>query len=214
MKFRLLAGAVSAMAMVSAGAAVIDFNGIDIHGSTGLSPNGYSIKVNEPYIEDGFALTSNFGYKIPVGLQAVTDISPWWTGSPSLFNGWGGSAEYINATLLQRTNGQSFDLLAMDAAAFNTTSRYFVVYGIKQDTGAVVSKQFLLDTTPYSMEALSFGADFRGLSSASLYAWNARVDNIQLSDPGEGVPAVPEPATFVLAMAGVLLLAGLRRFRA
>lgn len=216
MQIRFLAGALLSLSLASAQAVVVDFDGIDIHSTVGLGPNGYSIKVNEPYQEDGFVLTSNFGYKIPVGLQAVTDRSPWWTGSPSLFNGWGPSAEYINATSLTRANGESFDLLAMDAAAFANNNRYFVVYGIVQGTGAVVSKQFLLDTSFTSMEALSFGNEFKNLSMASIYAWNARIDNIQLSYPGEGSPTtpVPEPASLALVLAGLLTVAGLRQRRA
>jgi opacity protein-like surface antigen len=204
MNARLLAGALLGLGITAAQAvAVVDFNGIDIHSTVGLGPNGYSIKVNEPYTEDGYRLTSNFGYKIPVGLQAVTDRSPWWTGSPALFNGWGPSAEYINATHLSRVDGASFNLLAMDAAGFSN-GQSLGVYGFKQGTGAVVSQNFLLDNSPTSLQALTLSADFQGLAWAAIYAWNARIDNIQLSSPADGpVGNVPEPQSLLLALTGV-----------
>ena len=99
-----------------------------------------------------------------------------------------------------QVNGKVFDLISLDVASFGV-HRYFTVYGYKAN-GNRVEKYFpSLDNSYNTLETLTFGEDFKNLTSVSFSAWGQQIDNVTF-----GVTAVPEPETYALMLAGLGLV--------
>jgi hypothetical protein len=185
---------------------VADFNEIPMTDSatTDLGPNGWTVDLipRYSYEENGFRFNTAWSAtKYAMQIAAITNTNPnWWTGSQGLFHSYGGSAEYTNSFDVTQVNGEVFDLISLDVASFGVY-RNFTVYGFQAD-GDVVSKYFpLLDDSYNTLETLTFGEDFKNLTSVSFSAWGQQIDNVTF-----GVTAVPEPETYALMLAGLGLV--------
>jgi hypothetical protein len=185
---------------------VADFNEIPMTDSatTDLGPNGWSVDLipRYNYVENGFQFNTAWSTtKYAMQIAAITNTNPnWWTGSQGLFHSYGGSAQYTNSFDVTQVNGKVFDLISLDVASFGVY-RYFTVYGYKTN-GNRVEKYFpSLDSTYNTLETLTFGEDFKNLTSVSFSAWGQQIDNVTF-----GVTAVPEPETYALMLAGLGLV--------
>lgn len=185
-----------------ASAAVIDFN------SLATSTTSPIVSVNQPYVEDGFKLTTRSGVSFTYGggtIYATTDKNANWTGSPGVYSGT--VTGYGSAFLLERVDGGIFDLVSMDAASFWTggAGNDFNVYGYRPD-GTFVHQNFTLDSSTSTLQTLLFNNGFKGLNSILFSSLYAQVDNINLS-----VSAVPLPPSLFLMLPGLGLMGFMRR---
>lgn len=211
MRSMILAGMmalITSAPQVQAATVVADFNEIPMvdSASTDLGPNGWTVDLipRYTYVENGFQFTTAWSpTKYAMQIGAITESNPYyWTGSQGLFHSWGGSAAYTNSFEITRVNGEVFDLISLDIAAFGNGSRYITVYGYPA-TGGYVQKDFLsLDTSYNTLETLTFGDNFTNLKSVSFSAWGQQIDNVTfgISSP------VPEPESYAMFLAGLGLL--------
>lgn len=211
----LVAGAAAALAcsaapLQAAAVSVIDFDSVAAATlAAATQTNGAYTLPAGAYVEDGYRLNPDTGARYAVHLGLVGPASPFWTGSFTLFNGYGPSAEYSNAFVLSRVDGQAFDLLSLDAAAFNNQQRSsLLVYGVRAAGGPVLSFAPLLDNSYSTLQHLTLPDSFRQLSYAQIWSYGNHIDNLNLAIP----TAVPEVGTLAMALAGLGLLAA-RRFR-
>lgn len=194
-------------AQVHAATVVADFNEIPMTASatTSLGPNGWAVELIPccTYVEDGFQFNTAWSpTKYAMQIGAITDTNPYyWTGSQGLFHSYGGSAQYTNSFEVTRVEGGVFDLVSLDVAAFNNSQRFFAVYGY-QAGGGFVQKSFpLLDDSYNTLETLTFGDDFKNLTSVSFSAYGQQIDNVTF-----GIAAVPEPEAWALMLTGLTLV--------
>ncbi|HEX5372985.1 MAG TPA: PEP-CTERM sorting domain-containing protein [Aquabacterium sp.] len=204
MQYLAIAAALAASLSLTAQAAVVDFNNINVATSSPI------VSVPAPYVEDGFQITTRGGVSFNYGggqMFAITPASPYWTGSPGLYSDVG-TPGYGSAFRLERVGGGAFDLISMDAASFWTISsgRQFSIYGVKTND-QVVSKTLELDATTTTLETITLDSSFQSLKYVLFSAMYAQVDNIQLSYPGEVIApppsAVPEADSLALVLAGL-----------
>ncbi len=194
-------------AQVHAATVVADFNEIPMTASatTRLGPNGWAVELIPccTYVEDGFQFNTGWSpTKYAMQIGAITDVNPYyWTGSQGLFHSYGGSAQYTNSFEVTRLDGGVFDLISLDVAAFNNSQRFFAVYGYQADGGVVRKYVPLLDDSYNTLETLTFGDDFKNLTSVSFSAYGQQIDNVTF-----GIAAVPEPETYALMLAGLGLV--------
>lgn len=185
----------------------IDFN------SLATVTTNPEVVVSSPYIEDGFKLITGSGspYTGYAGgtIYALTDKHSRWTGSPSVYSGV--ITNYGSNFVLERADGGIFDLLSIDAAAFqnHVNARAFSVYGYKPSSPYVYNT-FTLDDSFGTLETLNFDNTFTGLNKIVFSSVYAQVDNINLSV--SSTSTVPEPENYALIMAG-LCLVGFRTHR-
>lgn len=189
----------------AAQAAVMDFNEIQVLNTT--SP---VVSVPGGYVEEGFRLSTRGGVSFTFAggqIYALTPANSFWTGTPSVYSSIG-SAQYGSAFRFEKADGGAFSLISLDAAAFynHPNSRSFGVYGATTD-GRTVSKIVTLDTSFTTLETIPFNDDFSSLTHVIFSSVYAQVDNIRASYPGEMVPQVPEPGSWMLALAGVAVVA-------
>lgn len=187
-----------------ADASVVDFN---VLATTTNSPY---VAVGKPYVEDGFRLTSVAGASWTYAggtIYATTDKNANWTGSPGVYSGV--VSGYGSAFLLDRVDGDTFDLVSMDAAAFGTGYGYrnFDVYGYPA-AGGYIHQHFLLDDSTTTLQTLIFNAGFTGLDKILFSSVYAQVDNINLH-----VSAVPLPPSLAMMLPGLGLLGLVARRR-
>lgn len=200
----------SAAPLQAASLSVIDFDSIPTAtlAAAPISHGAYTLPAGA-YQEDGYRLNPDTGARYAVQLGIVGPASPFWTGSHTLFNGYGPSAEYSNAFVLSRIDGQAFDLLSLDAAAFNNLQRgSLLVYGVRAAGGPLLSFNPLLDDSYTTLQHIMLPESFRQLSYAQIWSFGNHIDNLNLAIPS----AVPEAGTLAMALAGLGLLAA-RRFR-
>lgn len=192
--------------------AVVDFDSL-LPGASGtsLGPNGWTVVLDHThspdkyiYLEDGFKFTTVAPNKYSMEIGAITATSPnYWTGSPSLFHSYGGSAEYSNMFYVTREDGVVFDLLSIDIAAFNNSHRYFTMYGFPSDGSVRVESYFNnLDDSYNSLQTLNFGSNFKNLTGIAFSAFGQHVDNLNFATTS----SVPEPQTYAILLAGLSLL--------
>lgn len=186
-------------------AAVMDFN------SLATSTTSPIVSVSQPYVEDGFKLTTRSGVSFTYGggtIYATTEANPNWTGSPGVYSGV--VAGYGSAFLLERVDGGIFDLVSMDAASFWTggAGNQFSVYGYPA-AGGYVYQGFTLDNTTSTLQTLLFSDSFKGLNKIIFSSVYAQVDNINLSVAP--VSAVPLPPSMLLMLSGLGVLGFLRK---
>jgi PEP-CTERM motif len=192
---------------LAAQAAVIDFNGINVANTTNPA-----VAVSQPYVEDGFVLTTFSGspYTHYAGgtIYALTPANTThWSGSPSVYSGV--ITNYGSGFSLKRADNGVFDLISMDAAPFSSAGGYrnFSVFGYPATGGGYVRQDFVLDATWGLLETLALDSRFKNLTSIQFSSVYAQVDNIQLSYPGEVLAAspttVPEPDSVLMALAGL-----------
>lgn len=204
-----LALGLSLCAASGAQAAVMDFNEIQVLGTTSpivSAPGGYT--------EDGFRLSTRGGVSFTFSggnIYALTPVNAFWSGTPSVYSDIG-SAQYGSAFRFEKADGGAFSLISLDAAAFHNhpNSRTFNVYGVTT-SGSVVSKSVTLDTSFTTLETIAFGSEFNSLSYVIFSSVYAQVDNIRTTYAGEVMPQVPEPGALMLALAGGALLLGRQR---
>jgi len=202
------AAAIASVPQAQAATVVADFNEIPMIASatTSLGPNGWTVDLIPccAYVENGFQFNTAWSpTKYAMQIGAIANTNPyWWTGSQGLFHSYGGSAQYTNSFDITRVDGGVFDFISMDVAAFSNASRYFMVYGYKA-SGTLVQKYFpLLDDSYNTLQTLTFGEEFRNLTSVSFSAWGQQIDNVTF---GVSAP-VPEPETYALMLAGLGLV--------
>lgn len=208
MSHRLLAVLATTLAC-TAHAAVIDFNGAPVTGTT--SP---VVTVNAPYLEDGFKLSTRgcVSFTCSGGtIYALTPASSLWSGTPAVYSDVG-DPRYGSAFWLEKADGGLFDLISIDAAAVANApnARAFNVYGYG-DNGKSVFMSWTLDTSLNTLETLALTPAFTGLRSVLMSAMYAQVDNINVTYSGEVRNAVPEPAALALALAAVGFMVAARR---
>jgi len=214
MASRFMASALLALVATSAQAVVVDFDSINVSGTTNPT-----VTVGKPYLEDGFELTTFSGspYTHYAGgtIYALTPANTThWSGSPSVYSGV--ITNYGSGFTLKRTNNGVFDLISIDAAPFSSAGGYrnFTVFGYQQGVSGYVRQDFVLDATWGSLETLTLDSRFKNLTSIQFSSVYAQVDNILLSYPGEVVTApVPEPTSLALLLAGLGLGVSLLRRR-
>lgn len=196
-----LISAIAISLAVSAHAAVIDFNGVPVTGTT--SP---IVTVGAPYLEDGFKLSTRgcVSFNCAGGtIYAITPANGLWSGSAAVYSGVG-DPRYGSAFWFEKADGGLFDLISVDAAAVANApnARAFNIYGYG-DNGKSVSMSWTLDTSLNTLETLTLSPAFTGLRSVLMSAMYAQVDNINVTYTGEVRNPVPEPAALLLALAGV-----------
>lgn len=184
-----------------AGAAVIDFNSLAT-----TTTNPY-VAVGQPYVEDGFSLTTRSGVSFTYGggtIYATTDKNANWTGSPGVYSSY--VYQYGSAFQLERVDGGLFDLVSMDAASFYTggAGNAFSVYGYPA-AGGFVNQNFTLDSSTNTLQTLIFNDSFKDLDKIIFSSVYAQVDNINLS-VASNVSAVPLPPALALMLPGLGLL--------
>ncbi|MFA5083385.1 MAG: PEP-CTERM sorting domain-containing protein [Hydrogenophilaceae bacterium] len=187
-----------------ADASVIDFNSL---ATTTTNP---FVTVAQPYVEDGFSLTTRSGVSFTYGggtIYATTDKNANWTGSPGVYSGV--VTGYGSAFLLEGVDGGTFDLVSMDAASFYTggAGNYFSVYGYPA-AGGYVNQNFTLDSSTNTLQTLIFNDSFKGLEKIIFSSVYAQIDNINLH-----VSAVPLPPSIAMILPGLGLLGYVARRR-
>lgn len=203
---------VPALLASDAEAAVMDFNGLTIY------PSNVSATVSAPYIEDGFKLSTLAGVSFNMGggtIYSVQPAHPYWAGTPSVYSGV--ISGYGSAFSLEKQDGGVFDLISIDAAAFQNhpNALAFNVYGYPASGGSVY-QSFTLDTSFTTLQTLTFNTSFKNLNKILFSSVYAQVDNINLSVPSTIAPTtVPLPAaawSMLLGLAG-LAFGSTRRYK-
>lgn len=197
---------VCAFSALSAQAAitVVDFN------SLATATTNPIVVVPQPYIEDGFRLTTSSGspYTSYAGgtIYALTPNHGQWMGSPAVYSGV--ITNYGSSFVLERADGGVFDLLSMDVGLLNNYP-HFDVYGYYPQ-GSYVHQYTPLAYNYATLQTITFGNDFKGVNKLVFSSVYAQVDNINLS-----TASVPEPETYAMMLAGLGLVgfAARRRIR-
>lgn len=195
-----LAACLSVILSSTADATVVDFNGLTIY------PTNASASVGQPYLEDGFKLITRGGVSFNMAggtIYSVQPGSPFWSGTPSVYSGV--NSGYGSAFVLEKEDGGLFDLISIDAAAFQNhpTARTFNVWGYLSG-GTSTYQSFNLDDSFTSLQTLVFNDTFKNLTKILFSSVYAQVDNININ-----LPAAPTPTSVPLPTAAWTLLSGL-----
>lgn len=167
----------------SAQAAVIDFDA--------LAAPGWGTTLRPDYSEDGFQLTTNFGF-----FGSVHANNLLYAGSAGLYN------TPLATTSLARAGGGAFSLNSIELADLFSVGRraYDVTFIGHVLGGGTVNQTFSVSTanvfSPHT---------FSGFNNLLSVTWKESLTRVHQFD-NINVTAVPEPGTYAMLLAGLGLL--------
>lgn len=192
----LLVGFLLVMSVGIAGAAVINFDDLEV-------PTSISFMAS--YSSNGFTFSTSQAIpaRIPYGFASWDQSHPYYNTSAALFNNWVGEW-----TTLSADSGSTFTLNSIDLDWLYLTGPVNVHFYAYDSTDILLS-ELSYDLTNDGWATVNFGSGFENISYLKFQQTLEmhQFDNVVLN---EGAP-VPEPATMLLFGIGLLGLAGVSR---